>query len=151
MCQLNIWSLATAHSSLTRALSHCTQLMELYLCYCLPKPAPSDDTPQGTCWLYDLITSISSRKLRYLSFRLDARQLDVSNDDLYKIAQEFLDQQNATWIDAILSDTRRFERLRVVRCSILCSTQTRLSPDQKIWRAAIGSRFPQLQSRRILG
>lgn len=127
--------------------------MEVYLCYCLPNTVPNDDPmtdSEGPCWLYDLIASIPSRKRRYLSFRLDARQLYASTNHLYKMAQEFFDQQKAMQIDAILSDTMRFKRLRTVRFGLLCNTRTR-SPEQNIWKAAIASRFPRLHARRILG
>ena len=144
----------TSRPSLTQALSHCTGLTELYLCYCLPDSMSSKSAyePQTASWLYETLSSIASRKLRYLSIRLDARLLatNLSTNHLYKLAKEFFAEQNATRIDAFLSNSTRFKRLRIVRFGLLCGTQTQ-SPDKNVWMAVITSSFPQLQARHMLG
>ncbi|KAI0733257.1 hypothetical protein C8Q72DRAFT_630576 [Fomitopsis betulina] len=146
------------HESLT--LSPCIELLQLHLGYCLQIDGTSVSKPgsvamtgpqaPATPWLYNLIASITSRQLRYISIQLDVRRIKYKGPfQLLRLAQDFLSEQRFQQIDQLLSSHERFKNLRWVRIDLLCSPATH-SPGQDTWKDAIRARFSLLHARKLL-
>ena len=112
--------------------------------------AMKDPQAVATPWLYNLIASITSTQLSYISIQLDVRRIKYKGpSQLMGPAQDFLYKQRSLQIDRLLSGPRRFKNLRCVRIDLLCSTATH-APRQNVWQEAMFAKFPRLHARRIL-
>ena len=100
-------------------------------------------------WLYDLLDSAASPKLKTLVIILDARLIHYDGvSHLVERAIEFLEQQESIRIDQLLIQTR-FKSLKSVCVHLLYSRDT-TSPAYAQWDSMVALRFPKLRERNIL-